>query len=117
MRRKVGVSAIGFDLDGDAVLPQDTEQDKENRSGGRRVTRTATLDGGAIVYDTGYAAADREMVISTHLEYLQWLRRMSQLYSKVTLTTEEGAFRGVPERFRIRDNRAELVVLITEEEA
>lgn len=117
MRRKVGVSAIKFDLDGDAILSQDTEQNKGNKSGGRRATRTATLDGGAVVYDTGYSAADREMVVSTRLEYLQWLRRMSQLYSIVRLTTEEGAFQGVPERFRIRDNRAELVILITTEEA
>lgn len=115
MRKLIAISSIDFDMEGARVLPQHGEALNDNRTGARRVSRTATLDGGAVVYDTGYSVADRNITVSTDIVYLDWIQRMVKLYGMVNVITEEGAFRGVPKDWRIRDNRAEMEILIMEE--
>ena len=115
MTKLIAVSSIEFDLDGARVLRQDAGQALSNHTGARRVSRTATLDGGCVLYDTGYAVADRTIVVSAGLEHLDWLARMCQLYSLVRVSTDEGIYIGAPRRWYVQDNRANMDILITEE--
>ena len=105
MINKIGISTVTFDLFGAAVLRCHAQQAMENRRGRRRATRTPTLDGGASVYDTGYTPADREITVAAHLRHLDWLARIVQVYSRVLVTTDEGAFIAVPARWWVSDDR------------
>ncbi|MDY0164574.1 hypothetical protein [Desulfobotulus sp.] len=109
------ITAPEFDPDGTRILRQEASALLENRSGSRRVSRTATLDGGAIPYDTGYAAADRTIRISTDIRHLDWLSRMVKLYAEVRVSTEEGLFYGIPSAWSAKNNRAGMDVLILRE--
>jgi len=64
----------------------------------RRATRSATLDGSAVVFDNGFSHADRtfsfvvpEVDESTHTA----LRKLVETSSSHVLANREGAFRGV----------------------
>lgn len=61
----------------------------------RRVTRTATLDGGAVLLDQGYSVADRTLSIvveGASLAQIEALSAMVELYPLVTVATREGVF-------------------------
>jgi hypothetical protein len=63
----------------------------------RRVSRTATLDGGALVVDNGYTASDATFNITPKKltpELRNGLRRLAQLHSEIIVCIEEGAFLG-----------------------
>lgn len=73
----------------------------KNRSRERRVTRTATLDGGVSVYDTGCSVADRELIIKAPkatVALAAFFTYMVETYDTVILTTNEGAYEGTPIR-------------------
>ncbi|TYT73257.1 hypothetical protein [Desulfobotulus mexicanus] len=109
------LTAPEFDLNGSRIMRQHPSAVLGNRSGSRRASRTATLDGGAVVYDTGYAAADRTINISTDIRHLPWLTRMVRLYGEVRVSTEEGLFFGVPSAWQAKDDRAGMEILILRE--
>ena len=111
----VSLSALEFDPLGSRLMRQDARTALDNNTGQRRVSRTATLDGGAVLYDTGYAPADRTIRISTGLEHLEFLQRMVKLYSLVRVVTDEGHFIGAPQGWSVRDGKAQMSVLVTEE--
>ena len=73
----------------------------------RRVSRVATLDGGATVLDGGSTVADRTISVDltgqskTIVDALQLL---FSTHAKVLLLTEEGAFMAAPERISAGDN-------------
>ena len=61
----------------------------------RRSTRTATLDGGAVLYDTGYSASDRTVKFLLRPEYTEMVLKLKTLvktYSTVTLIIDSGSF-------------------------
>lgn len=63
----------------------------------RRVSRTATLDGGALIVDNGYTASDATFnIIPADLtaELRSGLRRLVQLHSEIIICTADGAFLG-----------------------
>ena len=111
----VSVSALEYDPSGSRLMRQDARQALDNNTGQRRVSRTATLDGGCVIYDTGYAPADRTIRISTGLEHLEFLQRMVKLYSLVRVVTDEGHFIGAPQGWSVRDGKAQMTILVTEE--
>ena len=89
-----------------------------NRSGSRRVSRTATLDGGCTVTDSGYAVADKTVKIecpNPSIEIIEFLAYIVQNYNTVRVCTEEGAFIGSPEHFDVSEKAAQLTILITGE--
>jgi hypothetical protein len=66
----------------------------------RRVSRIATLDGGASILDGGYSVADRNISVDISgqsRETVEALRYLFQTYSTLLVLTEEGAFRAAPE--------------------
>lgn len=111
----IALSTLDFDLNGARVVRQDAGADLDNRNVSRRMTRTATLDGGCVVYDTGYAPADRTINVRTDMGHLEWLQRIVRLYSQVRVCTAYGAFIGAPRRCNIQNSQANLEILIMEE--
>ena len=112
----VGISSPVFDLSGAAVLPYAYAEGAGNAT--RRVSRTATLDGGAVVTDTGYAVADNtlEIVANSALEAdYAVLLRLTRLYSEVVVSTPDGVFTGSPSELKVDGTDVRLTVLVTEQ--
>ena len=112
----IGISATLFDLDGHLrVKPIDGTDVYDIE---RRASRVRTLDGGAAINDRGHSPADRTFRItwrpSGKAEERQ-AQRLLRLHSSITITTDEGIFRGTPERLQIADRVATLTVLIKEQ--
>ncbi|MFM2007249.1 MAG: hypothetical protein RLZZ09_2904 [Pseudomonadota bacterium] len=68
----------------------------------RRVTRTATLDGNAVIIDNGYTAADSTLAIEAWVSEsdLQRLQHLIQIYPEIVATTLEGCYLGVIDSVR-----------------
>lgn len=67
----------------------------------RRVSRTATLDGGALIVDNGYTASDATFVISLptiSLEQRAALLAIIQTHSLIVVSCVVGCFVGVVEK-------------------
>ena len=113
----IGVSAVTYDLSG-AHYFRGCELDgvaaAKNRQGARRLTKTATLDGGCVVYDTGYAPSDRNIIISVIRPAENVVSLMAYLvatYNQIVVSTAESVFVAVPERYYIEDNGSAVMVL------
>jgi len=117
----IGISAQTFDLDGARYFkPSDLASNTPfgANSASRRVSRTATLDGGASIYDAGYVVADRTISIrieTVTLAIMEFVRHVCQSYSLITVTTEEAAFSVVPEAFNANsDGSISMSMLVIE---
>jgi hypothetical protein len=82
----------------------------------RRVSRTATLDGGVAVTDSGFTHADRTLTIGLQGQTqatVDQLRSLCALHSAVIVMLSDGAYRAVPESVSVSGNRAVMTVLLT----
>lgn len=118
----IGISSTIFDTSGTLYVDGgelSASEALKNNVRERRATRTATLDGGVSVYDTGYAAGDRDMEVrvpSPSREMIDFFFYMVETYNLIMVTTEDGAYYGVPQRAYLdADGAAVLNVSITEE--
>lgn|SRR5574343_569679 len=94
-----------FDFFGDFLIliePFDSELSHISR----RVSRTATLDGGAIIVDNGYSASDatfsiviRDIDNATRVALMAMISR----HSAITLSVKENIFLGVVETLEDKD--------------
>jgi|GEM_PF-1114216 len=81
----------------------------------RRVTRTATLDGNAVIIDNGYTAADSTLAIEARLTKSeeQRLQHLMRIYPEIIATTPEGCYLGVIDSVRQGgDGRTQVSYLI-----
>ena len=81
----------------------------------RRVTRTATLDGNAVIIDNGYTAADSTLAIEAWLteSEQQRLQHLIQIYPEIIASTQEGCYLGVIDSVRQNgDGRTQVSYLI-----
>jgi len=118
IRRTIGLSVATADPVGARILYLDAATRTSLDEGKRRVTRTATLDGGAVAYDAGFAVADQtwritvraaSSTVSTFLAYLV------KTYNLIRITTDQGVFSAVPSRWSTDNDRATLEALIMEQ--
>jgi hypothetical protein len=112
----IALSTEVQDVIGDRVFPDADRYKNLNESGSRRCTRTATLDGGCEVYDTGYSDSDRIAVINDEnatQEMIDYVKYLIQNYSSIVVALKDGVFRGVPSEFTA-DNGLNFKILITE---
>lgn len=108
----IGLAARTFDPDGALLLPW--RDGTETDSIARRVTRTATLDGGAAISNRGYTPADRTLTISLAgqpLALVERVRRLLRLHGNVSVSLRDGAYLGVPSEFNERQQT--LTVLLS----
>ena len=111
----IAVSTIHFDPQGTRIFRHISDQ--ENRTGSRRVARTATLDGGCTIYDTGYTDADRTVTVRERQpsdDAINFAARMCRSAPQVRVSMEDGCYLGVPRDFQVKRGVLELNILITE---
>jgi hypothetical protein len=82
----------------------------------RRVTRVATLDGGAVYNDFGHAEADRTITLKwTYTAALAAsVERILRYYSEVYVSTRLGLFRAALSKHETQQNISTLTLLILE---
>ena len=82
----------------------------------RRISRIATLDGGASILDGGYTITDRTIVIDLAgqtRETIDALKYLCETYSALIVLTEDGAFRAAPERVSVNASSARMSLLVS----
>jgi hypothetical protein len=115
----IGISTQIFDLQGAHYFRRaelDLQELNKNYRLTRRVSRTATLDGGTSIYDTGYAPGDRDITVkvpAASKAIADYLAYITKIYNQVLVATEESVFLGDPSSFFIdADGSANLIINI-----
>lgn len=112
---RVHLTTLAFDIEGAVTL--DVLPTSEMGDTARRMSRVATLDGGAVVNDFGHTAADRTITLrwrpqSRALEAS--VVRLVQLYGRLNVATRDGLFRVAPETYRNTATESSLILLVLE---
>jgi hypothetical protein len=110
------ISTPTYDLDGHVTLNV-REEDSDLGQTARRVTRVATLDGGAVVNDFGFSYADKTLVLSWLAEDEALddnLDRIVRLYNRLYLSSPHGVFFVAPQAFRRQNETSSLTLLVLE---
>lgn len=93
------LSAAEFDPQGVLILdPHRLGEGTEIESGGRRLSRTATLDGGVSVHDGGFSHGDRDLAIEIPLAAqaeIEAARRLGERYPRIHVSMRDGYYEGV----------------------
>lgn len=112
--RFVTINPPVFALAGDLRLEIAADVDLEGVA--RRVSRTATLDGGAVLSDTGYSSGDRIFdlnfpgISQADSETMQsWVKT----YATLIVGTEQSVYQGAPEFYRYSGGTGQLRILVT----
>lgn len=118
----IGLASTIYDIGGALYLrgsDLDPSVSARNDKRQRRVSRTATLDGGVAIYDTGYAVADRTLIVkvkNASAAVAAFFAYLVETYNEITVTTNESAFSGTPQQSYLEDDgSAVLEVWITED--
>ncbi len=114
----IGISTQNYDLIGARIFRRtDIETELSNSAGKRRLSRTATLDGGASIYDTGYTDSDRDMTViepGAEIDAIEFARYIVETYGLINVASRDGFYLGVPESYRMDGGNLEMKILITE---
>jgi len=87
------------------------------RDGSRRISRTATLDGGAVITDGGVTDADRSFdftAIQALEDTIETLWAMFQAEDLVHLSCPEGVFSGYLQRVKITASGVNISFMVYE---
>jgi hypothetical protein len=82
----------------------------------RRVSRVATLDGGASLLDGGVTVADRTISVDLAGQSradIDALKYLFTTYATLLVLTEDGAFKAAPERISVSGNSARMSLLVS----
>jgi hypothetical protein len=101
----IGIATQTYDLDGARVFRKaNRDIELRNRTGARRVSRTATLDGGCVISDMGFSDADRDFTVQEQapsVEAVDFARYITETYSRVTVAAADGSYEAVPGSYEI----------------
>jgi len=111
----IGIATLTFDTEG-ALLLEELPSGTDYGAVTRRVSRRATLDGGAAFEDRGSFVADREFRIELRADAALAgnLRRLVQTYRWLLVSTREGVFLAAPSRADLGPDRFRLSFLVSE---
>lgn len=113
---RVIISAPTFDIEGnEQINPLATSELGQIT---RRVNRVATLDGGAVVNDAGYWAADRTLRVRwriTSKRQLENIRRMVKTYPRLIVSTQDGTFSAAPQSINNDEGDGDMILLVMEQ--
>lgn len=106
------INAPIFDLDGSEIIEATPAPGLSALR--RRVSRVATLDGGAAINDFGYSDADRTLNIEWQAtrEQADNIARMVKAYGRLIVSFRDGCFLGAPENFSPSEKTVSLSILI-----
>ncbi|MDF1577671.1 MAG: hypothetical protein P1P81_04405 [Desulfobulbales bacterium] len=109
------ISAITADPAGSVKLGEDSSR-SNLRNLPRRVTRTATLDGGVVITDSGLSHGDRTLTIVAPADKTAAaaLTYIHENYTLIHLATEDGFFSGAIKSLSIKNGETALSVLVKE---
>ena len=109
----IGIANYAYDIDG-ALLIHPVPGENDTRSGVRRVTRTATLDGGCVVVDGGVSDSDRTLDLSVESAKDLWEAVWALFNSAVSVvvSTDDGCYLAKLEKVSEKDARINLSILI-----
>ena len=110
----IGLATQIFSVSGAVVLTG--TEGSELSAIGRRVSRTATLDGGVVITHNGVVQGDRTLRVAATLTEADTLllRDIFEEETEVTLACVDGLFRGALERLSGDEGRIELTFLVKE---
>lgn len=84
----------------------------DTRSRTRRITRTATLDGGAVINDGGYSEADRTMTLAVRGLTQAQAAILEEIaaYPECCLALDHGLYRGQVQNLKLTGGETSTVV-------
>ena len=112
----VGISGQIYDLNGARIFTTTTKADAANKKGSRRVSITATLDGGVSIYDSGFSESDRTVIVEVlqaTTEDVAFAGYICRTYNLIVIAMEDGVFEGVPKSYRMDKGTLEMTIRIT----
>lgn len=112
--RMISVSPAQFDILG-GVLTHAASIESDLTTITRRVSRTATLDGGVVIDDRGYTDSDKtlEIVIANiKLVDHQAFTRMLKAYTQLVVSASEGCFLCAPSVYTTQQSNGFLTLLV-----
>jgi len=107
------ISAPIFDINGFEVIESFEKDGLSDFQ--RRVSRTATLDGGASITDFGYSDADLTFNIEwtpKNSDQVDNVRRMVRSYGRLIISFYDGCFLAAPLDFRASTGTVALTFLV-----
>jgi hypothetical protein len=114
----IAIATQTYDLEGARVFRNtDRSRDMKNRRGERRVSRTATLDGGCLIADMGYSDGDRTITVEepeADVAAVDFARYIIEHYNTVAVATEDGAYAAAPESYDVQDGILTISFLVAE---
>lgn len=112
----VSVCALTFDPAGAIAVESLDPERSELGAITRRATRTATLDGGATIYDAGYTAADRTVTLRLRPDApaseVEALRHVVKTHSSCVLALPDGIFLACPSGLNFASGRPSFTLLV-----
>jgi hypothetical protein len=111
----VSISPPTFDIVGPLLIQEDATSNMVSES--RRVSRTATLDGGVAISDMGYAHGDRTFQIKIKNATRELIEKASYLhrnYPYLILANYEGVFLGAVASLALRNGELSITYLVKE---
>ncbi len=108
----IGVAARTFDQEGSRIYRGGLDRDDVTA---RRISRTATLDGGCLISDMGASVSDKNITIEINnasSDEIIFARYITETYGSVTLTTEISCYSAAPESCTVKDGVLTLKFLI-----
>jgi len=92
---RISLCTVLYNLSGDALLEASEESDFSFLA--RRLTRTATLDGGAVIVDNGFSASDGSIKIvldpgNNNADIYNQIAAIIRQFGMVTISSRDGVF-------------------------
>lgn len=109
------VAAYEYDPAGHVLLS--AMEDKSFQDLSRRVQRSKTLDGGAVVADGGFSNSDRVITIkwlNTDENTHEAIARLFQLYTRLVVSVRDGVFLTSPDQYNPGPDTCTLQLLALE---
>jgi len=112
----ISITTVNFSLSGHLIFEASEESDFGATS--RRVSRTATLDGGCLITDQGFSHSDRTFRLLSKnplsTAEIETLRSLHRDYALINAAVPEGVFQGVVESFRETNGFVTMTILVKE---
>lgn len=108
----VALSTVDWDPDGHITI--DATPDTTEGAARRRITRSATLDGGAVFNDFGFADADRTITIKWEPNRAidDAVERMVELHGRIVVSVGKGVYLAAPELYQPGTDQSSLRLLV-----
>jgi len=111
----ISITTPTFDLQGQVIINETANSDLKKNN--KRISRTATLDGGCSITDQGFSNADRTLTInesSLDKERADCIWRIFTIYSLVRVSLRDGCFLGAIEKVSLNEGNLNMKILIKE---